>query len=271
MGFYTTYVLVPEGTPEEAERAKGNMQRLIDVHSHFERVKTGEESDLDPDQSRNYLRILSQSYSTVFGTDLMACLGNDKRSIDAKVSILMEPYATELRVAPYRRECDCLLCNAAQEAKDMPQWKVQAVSFEFIKKEFYQDGFELAWRRELLSLGSPEADCEECNGTGITVSDRNPNPKWDGWEIGAGSVNGILKDCLKAPVDDVNAVPVRDLDLAKLPVPHHVVTPDGQWFSENDFVWFGTAVAIDEDWEKTNKELVAKHEDAILVVVNVHY
>lgn len=190
--------------------------------------------------------------------------------IETKVVELMAPFSVGLKVGDYRRECDCLLSSAAKAAKELSEWKVKALTFEFSKEQFSKDGVELGWRRALLSLGNPALDCEECNGSGFTAKHNNPSAKWDYWEIGGGFAEGILRDSVKNSPADANIVPVNDLDLNKIPSPHDVVTPDGRWLSENDFILFSSGVIIDENWEETVRSVLSEHQEATLVVVNCH-
>jgi hypothetical protein len=196
-------------------------------------------------------------------------VANPESKFELRVNRILEPSADFHRVAPYRRECYCVWSRAIERAKDLPEWKIQGASFAFTREEFSKPGLELDWRRKVLELGSPDPSCEECGGSGIIYSRENPGQKCDYWEIGAGA-DGMLKNCIKGKPTDVNVVPVKDLDLQKLPIPAHIVTPDGMWFSENEFIWFFHAVVMDENWEKTVKRVLEEHKEATLAAVDVH-
>lgn len=270
MGLYKTYVLVPKGTQNGSNRERGIINGIAEYHNAWHNALSGGIAHDDTDKEPSNLLVLAQSYSTLIGPAYEAFLASESRTIGEKVSILMEPYFAELRVAPHRRECDCMLCNAVEQAKELPEWKAEAVSFKFTKKQFHQNGFELAWKQELLKLGTPDPKCDECGGTGFTISKTNPSPKWDRWEIGIINEEWVLKGSARSPTDKY-WVPVKDLDLDKIQLPSHIVTPDGRWLCEHDYVWFGSAVVIDEDWEQTTKEIFKQHQESTLAVVNIHY
>ena len=146
------------------------------------------------------------------------------------------------------------------------------VSFcDFNKDEFSKNGFELAWRKKLMEFGTPDPDCPECHGSGTLLCRENPQPKWDEWNIGSGFAENILKDCVKEETDNLSIVPVRELDLEKVPRPNHIVTPDGSWLSDEELIWSSRARVVDNQWEETVQATLKEHADSTLVVVNLHY
>lgn len=237
MGHYLTYVLVPEGNID--------LSRPLDEFMKFD------EGSFNPNAAG--------------GVQIKGI------PVETKVELLMAPYGQDHRVGEYRRECDCVIDSALKKIKTLPGWRVDKVLCEFTKDEFSKPGIELEWRRNMLELGSPDPECEECQGSGILVSHDNPSTKWDWWDIGTGFAENILKDCVIGEREDLNIVPVQALDLDKIPTPNHILTPDGKWISDVQFLWSSSVVVEDEHWEDTFRTVLNDHADSTLVVVNVHY
>ena len=95
---------------------------------------------------------------------------DEATKFEVPVTRLLAPSYGHLEVGMYRRECECLWHSALNRAMNLPEWKVQGASFVFTRKDFSKPGFELAWRRKVLELGSPDPSCDECGGSGFVVS-----------------------------------------------------------------------------------------------------
>lgn len=144
---------------------------------------------------------------------------------------------------------------------------------EFTKEAFENAGPELTQKLEFLRLGSPAPRCEDCKGSGMSFTTHNCRTEWDYWDMGPNVTEGELKDCIDSSSGiqpDQWIVPVKALDLDKVPPPRAVVTPDGKWHSYRKHIWFSTAVITDDNWEHTFKNLLAAYPDATLVVVDYH-
>jgi hypothetical protein len=267
MGHYLTYVLVPEATTDISQQ----YEEVQESHTAMEKAIEEQKSGVAVDTSGLMLEKFLQSYFTLVKTQEEGLVGVKGIPIESKVALLLEPYGLFHKVGEYRRECDCVFDNALKQMDGSPHRNSSIPICEFSKDKFSEKGFELAWRRKLLELGTPDPDCEECQGSGILVCHDNPAPKWDSWEIGTGFAENILKDCVKGNPDNLSIVPLRDLDLEKLPSPNHIVTPDGSWLSDQQWIWHSSALVKDERWEETVKAVMKDHADATLVVVNVHY
>jgi hypothetical protein len=198
---------------------------------------------------------------------------NGTDDVETKVAEMMAPYWEEYGMPSHERECRCVFDNAVKEGSEDLKEQYPNLGphfFEFTKEEFRDKALSENQMRRLLQLGVPDPDCEECGGTGFYMSKDHPEPKWDECSIGQGFAEGILKDCIKSSPENPNIVPVRDLDLQKLPKPDHILNPEGIWFSEERFLWSKPVMVIDENWTETVRTLLENHEDSTLVVLNVH-
>jgi hypothetical protein len=87
-----------------------------------------------------------------------------------------------------------------------------------------------------------------------------------------GFTAGILKPAIRensiTPAHE-DMVPVKDLELEKVEVPDSVITPDGVWHEDADRFETSTEEG-GLQWVATAKDLLAKHEDCIVVAVNCH-
>jgi hypothetical protein len=195
-------------------------------------------------------------------------------NIEGKILELMVPYHCFHKVPAYKRQCECVFNNAEKAVGELGREKFPNLGpnlFKFTKEEYERDGFAESQLAEMMNLGHPDSDCEQCGGTGSYITIDTPEAKWDGCSIGTGFAEGILKDCIKSSPSNPNIVPVRDLDLKSLPAPHHILNPEGIWFSEERFLWSKPVMVIDENWTETVRTLLENHEDSTLVVLNVHF
>jgi hypothetical protein len=205
-----------------------------------------------------------------FESEIAAMNITDYGVIEARVSHFLTPFCQGIEVGEYRRECDCVWGSAVEKAKELPGWTIEGLSFRFSKEEFSKPGFELEWRRKVLELGSPDPDCDECGGYGITITTENPGARWDHWSIGTYFAEGILETHIKGNVATPNFVRVRYLNLEEIPLPAHIVTPDRQWLSAREYIWFYNAVVVDEKWKETVQRVLKQHISTNLAVVNLH-
>jgi hypothetical protein len=200
----------------------------------------------------------------------------DTKDVEATVSDLMASYDANLESIPYPRECECVYDSALKKlerGQHAMNGKVQGPVIEFKKDAFEKAGPELIQKLEFLRLGSPYAACGNCSGSGISTTSHNYATEWDGWEIVPNVTAGALKGCIEGNAyirSDQSHVPVKVLNLDKVPPPRSVVTPDGVWHSYRKYIWFSNAAITDENWEHTFKNLLAAHPDAALVVVDYH-
>jgi hypothetical protein len=200
----------------------------------------------------------------------------DVKNVEEKVSELMAPYAANRESIPYPRECECVY-GSAMKKLETGQYAVngtlKGLVIEFTKEAFDKNGAEIVLKLELLRLGSPDPQCEDCQGSGICTTKQNYLTKWDYWDMGINVTAGALKDCIESDSgigSDQWSVPMSALNLAKVPIPRAVVTPDGVWHTCRKFIWFSNAMIVDENWETSVKALLEAHKDSTLVVVDYH-
>ena len=199
---------------------------------------------------------------------------HDVKDVEEEVSDLMAPYDANLESIPYPRECECVYDSAMkklQSGQYAMNGRVNGPMVEFTKKAFDQNGPEIIHKLELLRLGNPDPACGDCQGSGISTTTHNCRTEWDSWEILPNVTTGALKDCIEGKAglqSEQSHVPVKALNLHKVPPPRSVVTPDGEWHTYRKHIWFSNAAITDENWEHTFKNLLAAYPDATLVVVD---
>lgn len=200
----------------------------------------------------------------------------DVKDVEATISDLMGPYDANLESLPYPRECECVYDSALKKLEKGQyalNGKVRGPVIEFKKSAFEKAGPELIKKLEFLRVGTPDPQCGDCKGTGISATTHNCRTEWDWWEIVPALTLDGCKDCLKSDATistDQNTIPVSALDLDKLASPLAVVTPDGEWHTYQKYICFSNAVITDENWEHTFKNLLAAYPDSTLVVVDCH-
>lgn len=128
--------------------------------------------------------------------------------------------------------------------------------------------------------GKANADCEECNGTGIDMSTYNPQSKWDWYRVG-GRFDGSMTDNRQQSENGFNfdakhetlannSIPVAELVQAAEPfIPYALVTPDGEWIERGQMGWWGMSSG-DKDRSEWNAQVMGIYEkfsefDAVLL------
>lgn len=128
--------------------------------------------------------------------------------------------------------------------------------------------------------GKADADCEDCNGSGIDMSTYNPQSKWDWYRVGGRfdgritgneqqSENGFNFDAKHETLAN-NSVPVSELLQSVEPfIPYALVTPDGEWIERGQMGWWGMSSG-DKDRAVWNAQVIGIYEkfsefDAVLL------
>lgn len=133
------------------------------------------------------------------------------------------------------------------------------------------------------NYGKANADCEECNGTGIDMSTYNPQSKWDWYRVG-GRFDGAMTDNRQQSENGFNfdakhetlannSVPVAELAQAAEPfIPYALVTPDGEWIERGSMGWWGMSSG-DKDrsvWDAQVKAIYEKYGEFDAVLLDCH-
>jgi len=145
---------------------------------------------------------------------------------------------------------------ASLEKEQDAAWK------KFIKAD-ERDALEKKRRPQLEKKLKPDADCDECKGTGIAKTTYNPDSKWDWWQVGGRWSNyfgdGVdwasgkqVKELLKKDEDDL--------------VPFAILTKDGKWNEKGRMGWWAMVADEKEDWGDQAKAIIESFDDDDLVV-----
>lgn len=131
-------------------------------------------------------------------------------ALKESVGKALEPFDENQRVDEYQEKCSCIGSVARQEVreatvKEFGDWDTLRRTFREKKIEGDEEVVEAAWQEFIAPLlafqknatekhpkkDQPEADCEDCKGTGTRLTTYNPKSKWDWWTIG-GRWNGYF-------------------------------------------------------------------------------
>lgn len=132
------------------------------------------------------------------------------RDIESSVANLLVPFDENMEVAEYDRPCHCIGDIAHSSARRTAD--EAAGTFDSLRESFYAkhpwpgpDASEeehakndALWRTHIAPRveaektafeahplrDEPDASCEDCRGSGTYRSTRNPQAKWDWWQIG---------------------------------------------------------------------------------------
>ena len=169
----------------------------------------------------------------------------------------------------------------------------------------YKSGSTVDWGRE----GEPAPDCEDCEGSGTSVTTYNPKSKWD-WYVVGGRWEGELVEGYDANDDIRNyekctyceGTGLRDdeigknqraknpalgmkrnfenaptgtnvafvKDIAKDFEPFAFVTPHYEWVERAEMGWFGQSRNDNELYEQSWEETRKQYSDHVAVLVDCH-
>jgi len=222
--------------------------------------------------------------------------GTDECEIPEVLETLMSPYDESRRMAPYMAPCSCIGYQARSSVRS--KLDAEGLGWDDLRNSYQQlpeseqtgDKWQaqIAPREkreaELLELqaglDSPDADCEECHGTGKRQTTYNPDSKWD-WYVVGGRWNGEIKG---EPRDDAdggfnfgsefhgieeNSCRVEEICKG---IPFAILTPEGEWIERGKMGWWG--MTIDEkdgdEWAETVKRVFEKYAGHLAVGVDCH-
>jgi hypothetical protein len=128
--------------------------------------------------------------------------------IEDTLNKMLAPYDENMEVDSYERDCYYLGSEARRASVRSVTPDIDYYRDEWHKKTpEEQKAFEGDWEGFVKPYADarkkaeedhplyqkPDADCEDCNGSGKTMSEYNPQSKWDWWVIG-GRWQGGLTD-----------------------------------------------------------------------------
>lgn len=207
-----------------------------------------------------------------FFTVVLVPVGADVESI---VDKRLAPYDESIEVDEYDRNCGCIGSVAHRDARvsatkkvgksiaelrdeywkipenERPEWKDWNAEYVHAEDEEFT-------KHPMKSKHDPE--CFMCRGTGTYRSTRNPESKWDWFEIG-GRWDGEI------PGNRVLASKLSN-DL----LPHAVVTPDGKWHEQGEMGWWGMSFGDkpEEEWREKVRRLFLEFKESLAVAVDCH-
>lgn len=127
--------------------------------------------------------------------------------IGENVKEQLAPYSENLEVEAYKTECYCARSRKykyvnkklKEEGLDIEVfrekfWKIpedDRPKWEVFIKDFIDRDNELKASEEVAKIG-PDPECEDCHGTGLMETTRNPKSKWDWYSMG-GRWSGFFK------------------------------------------------------------------------------
>lgn len=201
---------------------------------------------------------------------------------------VFEPFNENREVSPYPEKCWCVgsverrrIYAAVEAAYPNPNdddalWSARRA----MQARLLEDPNNAA-------LCAPEADCEECHGTGIYQSTYNPESKWDWWRVGGrwdGAIQGERRDDgdggfnfgpehqeLRNNV--IRSEPLKkQIHTGAQSPPFSMLTLDGKWHESGKMGWW--AMVSDEKgaevWRETVVELLDQAGDCWVVACDLH-
>lgn len=179
---------------------------------------------------------------------------------DGSLVDLMERYNENREVSTYKRPCYCRSGKLRKMAKEGAESKFGEGFIEKCRSAFPKNGTDEDWKaltgdyfREydrILNQPLPAADssCEDCNGSGEVDTNRNPESKWDWYQIG-GRWSGAFGGQDESTVGDV---------LESGGIPFAVVTPEG-WHERGRMGWFASVSGEKPaaEWEAQVKAILS--------------
>ena len=195
------------------------------------------------------------------------------------VSELLAPYDENIELAPYvlytkeqaiakvRSDIEKYRDSTYKEyladhVKYKEKWGHNKNHIDYLENEFQK---KLNWTDEECyeEIAKWKREDGMVTEDGSILSTRNPNGKWDWYEIGgrwSGSIPGDWEKLYNIPIE-------------KIDTPYAFVTPDGEWVERGEVGSFGTSSneMNDDEWDAKFKEyLKTLDKNIILTVVDCH-
>lgn len=183
---------------------------------------------------------------------------------------LMERYDENLVVPRYQKKCGCATHKHNLIVSDKLAEKFGADYIEKKRAEAKEDWTDEQWKASIAPYleererllkepePSPDAECEDCQGSGLRWSDYNPDSKWDWFQIG-GRWSGEFGGKNESTVGEI---------LACGKIPFAIVTPDG-WAERGSMGWFGfvTDEKSQDEWDSEARSILSSLDPSLLAFV----
>jgi hypothetical protein len=230
-----------------------------------------------------------------------------KSEIKDYLDNIMAPYDEELTVPEYKMKCWCVGQKATSQINHEvelflgPIEKVRADYWKRHEGEEDSEERQIAMNKEWDNLVAPrkkyfadsmedhplreaaDPECDECKGTGMRSTDRNPRSRWDWWCIGGRWCGTITKT--EMPDDGEGGFNFGDnyhglnensatvaTALANDFVPFALILPDGIWHEKGEMGMF--AMVSNEkkegDWDEKVRTVLQPFKDDLMVQLDVH-
>jgi len=231
----------------------------------------------------------------------VALVNADKEhELNEELERMMAPYDENMEVPEYKAKCYCVghlaetecdteaynivgneLNTSIDQLRETYQERLKQdnlhpmseearVIWESITNQFRNA--VTATKRELLSkrddVDSPDAECDNCHGTGEYLTIYNPKSKWDYFVIG-GRYDGWIGDGKNTLASSEF---LASIEAGLTGVPFALVTPDCEWHERGRMGWW--AIVSDEKskekWRDEVIDLVKQHPNCIVVALDCH-
>ncbi|SHF23155.1 hypothetical protein SAMN05444392_11153 [Seinonella peptonophila] len=210
-------------------------------------------------------------------------------AIFRRVGELLAPYDESNEVEPFEVECGCKGLLAKLKSVEIVE-KATGTKFNDLRMVFSRipDAYRPSWKdfasefnwlvrrvevqHPLFEAFNP--DCQLCNGSGFYLETKNPNARWDHWEVG-----GCLSESMdivsgqyffKSEILRKNIVLTNDL-IDQPYIPFAIVSYEG-WFEKGRMgLWTQVQnVKPDEVWEAEVNQLIHDHLDHWAIRCKLH-
>ena len=224
--------------------------------------------------------------------------------VEAKIRELLSPYNENTSVEPYLTKCYCVGVEANRAAR-REAVRTTGTTLEQIRGKFWaerkssededEEAGDRAWEEAIAPFRAaeesaekahplyekPDADCEECSGTGQRQTTYNPLSKWDWWRIGGrwdGNISGQDRPSEDGGFNfggDYESLEANSIVVSKLADDFScfaLVTPDGQWHEKGSMgMWGMVSDPKDlDDWLEQLHGLLVLHGDCLAVGCDLH-
>jgi hypothetical protein len=195
---------------------------------------------------------------------------------------LLAPFDENTEVEPYEVDCYCAEYNLNKAAERAAE-QTFGGTFAEVMRESYADlpvnerpnwseyvapwvEFCQRFKTEHPEAQKPNAECEDCKGTGRHMSTYNPKSKWDWYQLG-GRWDGMLETIR----GKVNRATLDEL-IAPIPMTFAFIDADGAWHEKAKMGWWALTSDEREDVYKTEWDamIASLKPDDLVSVYDLH-